>query len=65
MIDLQNYVNGENTDGKPAVTIRFDETKHPSEWSTVQYMTDFLAASGFSSATISALQAVVDANSPS
>jgi len=65
MIDLQNYVNGENTDGRPSVTLRFDETRHPSEWSTVQYMVDFLAASGFSSATTSALQAVVDANSPS
>jgi hypothetical protein len=62
MIDLQNYVSGENTTGSPAVTIRFDETKHSSEWTAIQYMVDFLAASGFSSATVSALQTVVDAN---
>lgn len=65
MIDLQKYEGGENTSGTPSVTIRFDEAKHSSEWTAVQYMVDFLAAAGFSSATVSALQTVVDSNTPS
>lgn len=62
MIDMQKYASGDNTEGAPSVTIRFDEGRHSSEWTTVQYMVDFLAAAGFSSATVSALQTVVDAN---
>lgn len=64
MIDLQNYASGENTDGAPAVTIRFDETKHTTEWTSVQYMVDFMSASGFSAETTAALQSVIDANTP-
>jgi len=64
MIDLQNYANGENDSGAPSVTIRFDETKHDTEWTSVQYMVDFLSASGFSAATTAAIQSVIDANTP-
>jgi hypothetical protein len=64
MIDLQNYANGENDSGAPSVTIRFDETKHSTEWTSVQYMVDFLSASGFSAATTAAIQSVIDANTP-
>lgn len=64
MIDLQNYANGDNAEGAPAVTIRFDETKHSTEWTSVQYMVDFLSASGFSAATTAAIQSVIDANTP-
>ena len=63
MIDLQNYANGDNANGTPSVTIRFDETKHASEWTSVQYLVDFLSAAGFSAATTAALQTVIDANS--
>jgi hypothetical protein len=64
MIDLQNYANGSNEDGVPSVTIRFDEEKHASEWISVQYVVDFLSASGFSAATTAAIQSVIDANTP-
>ena len=63
MIDLQNYANGDNAAGTPSVTLRFDEEKHTSEWTSVQYLVDFLSASGFSAATTTALQTVIDANS--
>ena len=64
MIDLQNYANGNNEDGIPSVTIRFDEEKHASEWVSVQYIVDFLSASGFSATTTAALQSVIDSNTP-
>lgn len=64
MINLQKYIIGDNNDGAPQISLKFEETQHSSEWTSIQYIVDFLSATGFSAETISALQTLVDSNTP-